>query len=195
MAAPKGKTLHRAAGTCFFVTMILLCASGLWLSLARDILFTVYLSWLAFHAVVTGWATAASRHSFARVITYLSPLSSLTMMAGAVIGAFRAASAPDGMLNGLPPGAFLAIAGIACLISGLDGLFIFRSFHHGARRTARHGWRMGFSMFLASGIFFFGNTRFLPEALHHPVFLATPVLLVVCLTAWFAIRARFQTRA
>lgn len=193
-AAPKGQRIHRAAGACFLGSMVLLCASGLWLSLARDILFTVFLSWLAFHAVITGWAAAAVMRRLGRMITRLSPVSSGTMAVGAAIGAYLAARTAEGTLNGLPPEAFLVIAAIATLLCVLDGLFIIKSTNQNARRLTRHGWRMGFSMFLATAIFFFGNNHVLPEALRTPIVLAAPVILVVCLTLWFAIRTRIQTQ-
>ncbi|MEO1136636.1 MAG: hypothetical protein AAFW68_08510 [Pseudomonadota bacterium] len=60
-AARKGTALHRAAGATFTITMVLLTASGLWLSIARDILFTVFLSAIAFHAVATGGANQISK--------------------------------------------------------------------------------------------------------------------------------------
>lgn len=53
-AAPKGRRVHRAAGLIFLTSMLILCASGLWMSLVRQISFTVFLSWIAAHAVISG---------------------------------------------------------------------------------------------------------------------------------------------
>lgn len=193
-AARKGARVHRSAGAIFVVTMLLLTMSGLWLSFARDILFTVFLSAIAFHAVVTGWATAAKKSRAGKIVNKASPLVSAAITIGAVFGAAKAAVSPGGVLNDLPPAAFYVIATTAFLIFVFDVAFNLAGTPSEHRRIARHVWRMGFSFFLATGIFFFGNNHVLPEILRTPVFLSMPVIAVIVWTVYYAVRTRFSWR-
>lgn len=189
-AAPKGRRIHRAAGVAFVGSMLLLCASGLWMSLARGILFTVFLSWIAAHAVTTGWAAANGR-VVARSITRFAALSSFALVLSALAGGAMASQAPGGTLNGLPPGAFVGLAGFALILALLDLAFSRATVVPDARRLSRHAGRMGLSMFVATTIFFFGNNHVLPEAMRTVPVLSAPVLLVMVLTVVHVVRIRF----
>jgi len=186
-AAPKGRRVHRAAGLIFLASMLILCASGLWMSLARQIPFTVFLSWIAAHAVISGWA-AANPGAVARAIAGFAPLSSLALVLSTLgIGAM-AGHAPGGTLNGLPPMAFFGLAGFALLLAIFDLAFCRATVISNARRRGRHAGRMGLSLFVATAIFFFGNNTVLPEAMRTPPVLLAPVLLVVALTIAHLVR-------
>jgi uncharacterized membrane protein len=191
-AAPKGRPVHRAAGAAFTASMLILCASGLWMSLARDILFTVFLSWIAAYAVTSGWA-AVNHGPIARWVTRLVAVSSVALVASALAGGVMAGQAPGESLNGLTPPAFYGVAGLAVAMAAFDLAFAHAKTVSNARRLARHAGRMGMSMFLATGIFFFGNNHVLPEALRTAPVLSAPVLLVMGLTIVHVIRARLAT--
>lgn len=191
-AAPKGRRIHRAAGLAFTGSMLLLCASGLWMSLARGIPFTVFLSWIAAHAVISGLA-AANDGAIARSITRFAALSSFALVMSALAGGAMAGQAPGGTLNGLPPAAFFGLAGFALLLAVFDFAFSRARVISNARRLSRHAGRMGLSMFLATGIFFFGNNHVLPEAMRTGPVLSAPVLLVLVLTAIHVFRTRMAT--
>jgi len=110
-ASPKGRPVHRVTGQIFVISMALLALSGLWLSLAREILFTVFLSAIAFHALVTGWAAARRVGRASKWISILSPRSSAAVVIGALTGGMIAAGTPAGRLDDLPPAAFYTLAG------------------------------------------------------------------------------------
>lgn len=189
-AAPKGGGTHRVAGAVFTAVMGLLCLTGLWLSLAREIVFTIILSALAGHAVLTGWLAARSGSGLAAGLTRMSPLSSGLLTAGAVFGGHAAATAPGGELGGLPPGAFHVLAAAGVTLFAADLGYALTARPERRRRIARHLWRMGFAFFLATGIFFFGNNHVLPEALRTVWLLGAPVLAVVVCTVLYAVRLR-----
>jgi len=191
-AARKGRRVHRMAGWVFALSMILLCLSGLWLSLAREILFTIFLSLIALHAVVTGGAAAQLASQAGRWITRSAPIASGALTVGAVLGGFQAAAAPGGALNGLAPNAFYVLAGVGALLCVFDARFVLTPSPPDSRRLTRHLGRMGFSFFLATGIFFFGNSHVLPEVLRAPAILATPVVVVVAWTLIYGVRTRLR---
>lgn len=190
-AARKGAGVHRKAGTLFVICMGVLALSGLWLSLARDILFTVFLSAISFHALITGWAAARHQSRLCRRISRFAPVFSGLIVLGGVAGGMMAAASPAGLLNNLPPAAFYLLAGVSALLCGLDIHYALLAAPARRVRLTRHLWRMGFSFFLATGIFFFGNNHVLPEILRTPWILALPVLAVVIWTVVHAVRTRF----
>ncbi len=194
-AARKGQTIHRACGTVFVLSMVLLTASGLWLSIAREILFTVFLSAIAFHTVATGWAAAALERPVGGLTTKASAALSGFVVVGAVHCGMRAAAAPNGMFNELPASAFYTVAGVGFFIFVCDIAFALVNKPTRQRRLTRHLWRMGFSFFLATGIFFFGNNHVLPEMLRYPAFLSAPVVAAVLWTLFYMFRIRFSKQA
>jgi len=195
-ASRKGDGLHRKAGTLFVISMGLLALSGLWLSLAREILFTVFLSAITFHALITGWAAARNRALLSRWVSLSAPIASGLIVLGGAAGGMMASASPTGLLDDLPPAAFYVLAGVSAVLCGLDIFYARTPVPTRPARLTRHLWRMGFSFFLATGIFFFGNNHVLPEPLRTPWFLALPVLAVVAWTAFYVLRTRFSsTRA
>lgn len=185
---PKGRRAHRAAGTVFFVCMIILCASGLWLSLSRSILFTIFLSGLALHLVVTGWAAIGRETRTRSTIRRFSGAFALLLALGSVVGARRAAANPSGMIDGLPPDAFHLIAAVSALLLLFDLAFALSPAPSRRRRIWRHTGRMGFSMLIATAIFFFGNNHVLPPDWRTEPILSAPVLAVCLLTLVFLLR-------
>ncbi|WP_323762991.1 hypothetical protein [Maricaulis sp.] len=192
--ARKGRLPHRLAGRVFVVCMLLLCASGLYMSLSRSILFTAFLALLAGHAVTTGWMAAA--RIAGRAERLAAGVISLVAMA-AVGSGLVVASLPSGTLNDLPPVAFYSLGGVAFWIAGIDVFALRRGPANDRQRLTRHVWRMGFALFIASFIFFFGNNSVLPPVLRTPLALLAPVLTVTGLTVYASIRTRFgrQTSA
>ena len=191
-AARKGRRVHRAAGMIFVIAMAALTASGLWLSIARNILFTVFLSAIAFHAFATGWAAARLETLTGKLATRVSPLISASIVLGAAYGGVRAAATPEGVLNDLPPDAFYIVAGVGSVIFIFDLVFATAENPTEQRRLTRHLWRMGFSFFLATAIFFFGNNHVLPEALRILPVLSAPVITVLLWTIYYAFRTRLS---
>ena len=187
----KGGRPHRWAGRTFAICMLLLCASGLYMSLTRSILFTVFLALLAGHAVTTGWLAAARISGRAEMVA----AGAIGLVAITALGAGLAvAGLPSGALNGLPPAAFYSLGGVAIWVATIDVLALCRGEATDRQRLTRHVWRMGFALFIASFIFFFGNNSVLPPVLRTPVALVAPVLTVIGLTVYSSFRIRFGRR-
>ena len=66
----------------------------------------------------------------------------------------------------------------------------------GARRLARHLWRMCFGLFIASGSFFLGQMKFIPKPLRSfPLLLTLAVSPLVMLVYWmWRVRLRHNLR-
>ena len=62
----------------------------------------------------------------------------------------------------------------------------------GARRLARHLWRMCFALFIAAASFFLGQADEFPEPLRIPALLALPVLAVLLAMLYWLWRVRIR---
>jgi hypothetical protein len=64
----------------------------------------------------------------------------------------------------------------------------------GARRIARHLWRMCFALFIAAASFFLGQPQVFPAPLRRSGVLAIPVLLVLLLLVYWMARVLLTRR-
>lgn len=62
----------------------------------------------------------------------------------------------------------------------------------GARRLARHLWRMSFALFIASISFFIGQAKVFPKPVRIPGLLALPVLAVLVTMFYWLWRVRVR---
>ena len=94
----------------------------------------------------------------------------------------RAAGRPNGTMDGVPAPMFFFLGSIA-LLAGMGDLRMIRAGGiKGSQRIARHLWRMCFALFIASGSFFFGQAKFIPEPLR-----ITPLIVTVALAPLLAL--------
>ena len=106
----------------------------------------------------------------------------------------RAAAGATGQLGGFPAGPYYVLAAIISLAAGFDLKLILRRGIGGTPRIARHLWRMCAAWFIATGSFFLGQQRVMPEAVR-----GSPILLVLGLAPlafllFWLVRVRFGRR-
>jgi uncharacterized membrane protein len=191
LAAAKGLRLHRIAGNLFFGAMLLLIASGLYFSVTRSILFTFFLSVMAFHLLSSGWVTVmrgegkTGRFELANCLFIL--LAGAAALGLGLTETIRGAPLQDDV----PSAAFFILAALAVLFGAQDVAVIRRGGCTGKHRIARHLWRMCLSLFIAVTIFFLGNNDVLPEVLRTPFFLTAPIVAVPGLMVFWLVRVTF----
>jgi ATP adenylyltransferase/5',5'''-P-1,P-4-tetraphosphate phosphorylase II len=88
------------------------------------------------------------------------------------------------------------LSAIALLAGAGDLRMIRAGGIRGARRIARHLWRMCFGLFIATGSFFLGQQRFIPEPIRIPgLLMVLAVLPLVALLYWlWRVRIRHNLR-
>jgi hypothetical protein len=103
---------------------------------------------------------------------------------------------PRGMINGVPGGMMLFIGTIVLLAAIGDWRMIRAGGIKGARRLARHLWRMCFALFITSGSFFLGQMKFVPEPVRRlPLMFALGLAPLVILLYWmWRVRLRQSLR-
>lgn len=184
----KGSRWHWANGFAFFLAIIFLSLSGLYLSAVRSVVFTAFLSGLTLYLATTGWVSAKRRDCEIGWFETLACLSIFLFGIIAITAGYKGSTGCTALTKDVPFGTYYVMAGLAVLFAGLDLNQIFRSGLVGKHRIARHLWRMCSSMLIAVTIFFLGNNHVLPEALRKPVFLLTPIVAVILLMVFWLVR-------
>lgn len=193
LLTPKGGRPHRIAGLVFVPTMLVMTATALVLALLRDGAISIVPALLTFHLVATGWRTVARKDGLTGPIDIaLAALALVAAIIGYGLGALAAqtVSGTDG--NGFPAAAYFVFASIALFAALLD---ISVHIRHGVRaghRLARHLWRMGVAMFIATTSFFQGQERVFPEQLHGSLLLQMPAYMVLAVMGWWLLRLMFR---
>ena len=191
LAAAKGMRLHRMAGNLFFGAMLLLVASGLYFSFTRSIIFTLFLSVMAFYLLSSGWATVM-RHEGKTGRFELANCLFILLAGAAALGVGLTETIRGAPLqDDVPSAAFFILATLAVLFGAQDVAVIRRGGCTGKHRIARHLWRMCLSLFIAVTIFFLGNNDVLPEVLRTPFFLTAPIVAVPALMVFWLVRVTF----
>ena len=191
LAVAKGLRLHRLAGNLFFGAMLLLIASGLYFSVTRSILFTIFLSVMAFYLLSSGWATVIRREGKTERFELANCLFILLAGAFALGMGLTETSRGAPLQDDVPSAAFFILAALAGLFGAYDVAVIRRGGCTGKHRIARHLWRMCLSLFIAVTIFFLGNNDVLPEVLRTPFFLTAPIVAVLALMVFWLVRVIF----
>ena len=188
--AKKGSRPHRVAGTAFFVSMLSMAGVGAivspmlpeaqWTNTSAAI-FTLYI-------VATSWATV--RRPAGQIGWFEK--AAMAVPAGFVAMALALAIAGGGA-------AFMTVfvfAALATLAGVCDLRMIRAGGIMGPARTARHLWRMTLGLAIATGSFFIGQPKFVPEILKDTglnviISLGPPLLLAFWM---FRTRVRFPRR-
>jgi hypothetical protein len=171
--APKGGWLHRRAGVLFVYAMIAMGAGAMVVGLARG-----KSTWLGgpivFYLVVTGMLAVRRTRTPSRAGDVSLMALAVAMGLAAVAGAVRIFVGPRGPL-GVAPGVASLVNALVLLLCAAGDFRVLRSGPPtGARRLTRHLWRMCYAMFTATGSFFLGQAKVIPEPLR-----VGPVLLVL----------------
>ena len=193
LATRKGDTAHRAAGNVFFVSMFAMAAVGAGVAPFLDEgqrpntvagLMTLYM-------IVTAWI-AGKRQRVGAGATEVAGFVVATLIAAAgAVFAIQGANDPSGTIDGSPPQAFIVFMVIGSVAALSDLKVILAGGLSGPGRIARHLWRMCTALFIATGSFFLGQQKFLPEEIRGTIVQFAPVLLPLLLMLIWLIRVRF----
>lgn len=82
--------------------------------------------------------------------------------------------------------------GTVALVAGLlDARMLWAGSLQAKHRIARHLWRMGFAMWIATASFFLGQVQVFPEPMRKMGLLAIPVLVVTLIVPYWLVRVLF----
>jgi hypothetical protein len=191
--AQKGERLHRAAGTAFFVSMLVMAVFAAWLAIVTPGQMSNLLgAILTFYLVATGWLTVKhEQRTIGRAEKFVLAASVCLCVGLGGLSIAAAVGTVPGVKGQLLFATYIVTA-IAAVAAVGDTRLVLQGGIAGTARVARHLWRMLTALFLSFGSGF-GNglARLLPGPFHGPppLFLA-PMLFPLGLLIFWMIRVR-----
>jgi hypothetical protein len=198
--ARKGGRLHRAAGTVFVASMLVMATFAAWLAIAiPGQVINLVIGAFTFYLVATAWLTVrrreggvglAERIALVAILCLCAPFMILSLqLATGVAPLFKSAVPLEGPV-------LIAIYGFTLVVAIAaisDARVVLAGGIWGVSRVARHLWRMCLGLMLATGSAFTnGLPRLLPGPLHvSPVFFL-PQFLPLCLLIFWMVRVRLR---
>lgn len=169
IAAPKGRRVHRTAGAMFLVSMFVtyLIGAGVAPFLETGQRPNFVAGVMALYLLITGWLAAKQRVEIRAGLAHYAGLAfALGLVAMGAVFAWMGSQSETGTVDGSPPQAFILFMVAGSFAAAGELHVILRKSIRRAARTARHLWRMCFSMFIASGSLFFGQPQVFPQWFH-----------------------------
>ena len=200
----KGSPRHALAGRVFVVAMLTMASFAVYLAVVRHQPSNLGGGIFTFYLILTAWLTARRRDGRTQRFDWvllLIPLAlgTLTWMNGVAI-VRSGVDSPDGV----PVGMSFFMGSVMLLAAAGDVLMLASGGIVGAKRIARHLWRMCFGLFIAAGSFFMGPSnrplrlltaaglgQHLSPALFSTGVYLTLTLLPLILLVYWLVRVRF----
>ena len=188
-SAAKGSPLHRNSGRVFALAMLVMSGSAViiatWL---RPNLGNIVAGLLTMYLVASGVSTLRPPQRHAAGIG-----AGLMLLAGIVgsvtlVLAYAATQRPSGTIDSVPAAPLFLFGVVGLVGAGLDLRLLRAGSIGGKHRIARHLWRMGFAMWIATTSAFVGQAKHFPEPLRQWPLLVTPTLLVTGFTLYWLIK-------
>lgn len=187
VAAPKGRPLHRKAGSVFVVAMMIMAVFALIIAVNRGQSLNILAGSFTLYMVASAWLTVRRR-----VIGRAEAIGCLYAF-GVAVTAVVFASRGAGS-DGVPDQAAWVFGGLAAFAAALDLKVIIGRGVTGVSRISRHLWRMCAALFIASGSFFLGQMDEIPQAFRGPHLIVLALTPLAALLFWM-VRIRFTRTA
>ncbi len=185
----KGGTWHRRSGTVYCLAMLAMGISGSTLAWINAKPLSLLSGLLVCYLVTTGWLTVRQPVSAVRGWLVLGAV------AASCIGAALLALGM-GVITPRPgdKGPSLVFGAVALTAAALDARLLVAGRIAGAHRLARHLWRLGFALLMATTAFFLGQAKLFPLPMRKFELLGLPVVTVLGFTVFFAVRVWLRSR-
>lgn len=180
----KGGGPHRAVGTVFLLSMVLMAATASTLETMKPIPGSVVGGLMTIYFVVTAWVTGRRKDGEAGIFEIVASLAALAIAALVAAGAYAVVTAATKAPNPFYPYVLVGISGAMALAALGDLSVVARRGLVGAQRIARHLWRMCFALFIAVGSFAAQGGRVLPAEIRAEVLLGAISLTLGIMFYW-----------
>ena len=175
--------------------MLASAATGVGLGLVEPVMLSAIGGAQVIYLVATSWVTIRRSEGQCGVFEIIAFILTLIIACIGGLYGLEATQSEDGLKDGFPAILYFIYGtaiGAACAIADLT--VILRGGVSGSHRLARHLWRMGFAMYVATASFFLGQPQVFPEALRGTLILASPVLFVIATTPFWTIWVHLKVR-
>ncbi len=159
MSFRKGSPRHVLAGKVFVASMLTMGALAAYLAITRHQPNNIGGGIFTFYLIGTAWLTARRRDGETSRFDWAVLLIPLALGILTWINALKVVRSGASSQNGVPVGMILFMGSVMLLAAAGDVRMLVRGGVAGAKRIARHLWRMCFGLFIAAGSFFFGGSN------------------------------------
>ena len=192
LSATKGAMLHRKSGKLFVYAMVAMSLTGAMIAVLRGIETNALGGVLAIYLVITAVTTVRPLAAGSRWLNLVAMFMALAIGLTCVTLGFELLISGENSKHGVPI-PILLIFGAVGLSACISDIRMMRSGPiQGARRLARHLWRMCFALFIATGSFFLGQADKIPEPLRIPALLAVLALAPLLVMLYWLWRVRVR---
>jgi uncharacterized membrane protein len=205
MSFRKGSARHVLAGKIFVASMLTMAIGAVYLAIVKHQSNNIGGGIFTFYLILTAWLTARRADGETNKFDWAVVLIPLTLGTLTWINGIRVVRAGASSQDGVPVGMMFFMGSVILLAAAGDIRMLIRGGVFGAKRIARHLWRMCFGMFIAAGSFFLGPSnrplrllsniglgQHLPRALFSMgLYLVLTMLPLVLLIFWL-LRVRFS---
>jgi hypothetical protein len=188
----KGSRRHQAAGNVFFISMLIMSASGAYMGFMKQQALNVVVGVLTFYLVATAWAAVKRKEGETGLFELGAMLVALAVGAAGLIFGSEASGSATGLKDGFPGVGYFVFGSVALFSAAGDVRMFLRGGASGRQRIARHLWRMCFALLIAALSLFLGKQQHFPDAIRKTHLLNVPIILIVVSMIFWLVRVQFS---
>jgi hypothetical protein len=202
----KGSPRHVLAGRVFVASMLMMAVGAVYLGIVKHQPSNVGGGIFTFYLIGTAWLTAKRRDGETGRLDWAALLIPLTLGTLTWLNGINVVRSGASSQDGVPVGMTFFMGSVMLLAAAGDVRMLVRGGVLGAKRIARHLWRMCFGLFIAAGSFFMGPSnrplrllssvgigKHLPQAwFSTSLYLILTILPLIILIFWL-VRVRFTS--
>jgi len=159
MTFRKGSLRHVLAGKIFVASMLTLAAAAVYLAIQKHQTGNIVGGFLTFYLIGTAWLTARRRDGETSRLDWVALLIPLAIGIFNWVYGLKILRSGASSVDGVPVGMMFFMGSICLLAAAGDVRMLVGGGVLGAKRIARHLWRMCFGLFIAAGSFFLGPSN------------------------------------
>jgi len=193
LSVAKGGRLHKQSGLVFTAAMVVLGLTAAGIGMYEDRPGQVFGGLVAAYLVFSAMTTVKSLPRIGQRFNVALMVLAFALAAAMLYAGVTEWRDPTVKVVGRPRVVPPLVMGTVLLLAAIGDLrAIGAGGRRGSRRLARHLWRMCFGLFVATGSFFLGQMKFIPEPLRIvPLLLVLAFAPILFLLYWmWRVRAR-----
>ena len=159
IAFRKGSPRHVLAGKVFVASMLTMAAFAVYLAIVRHQPNNIGGGIFTFYLIGTAWLTARRSDGETIRLDWVALLIPLALGILTWMNNLKVVRSGASSQDGVPVGMSFFMGSVMLLAAAGDVRMLVRGGAFGAKRIARHLWRMCFGLFIASGSFFLGPSN------------------------------------
>jgi uncharacterized membrane protein len=159
MSFRKGSPRHVLAGKVFVAAMLTMAVGATYLAIVKHQPSNIGGGILTFYLIGTAWLTARRRDGETSWFDWIVLLIPLTLGILTWMNGLKLVRSGETSPDGVPVGMSFFMGSVMLLAAAGDIRMLLSGGVFGAKRIARHLWRMCFGLFIAAGSFFMGPSN------------------------------------